>query len=221
MRVQMTMATVAVAMGSATALAGVTITQTAAPAPTYGTTLTFDEPGTPTGSLPTINGYQTDAFQADYGLLIGAGDSNPYVGDFTTAPGYSWLGTGNSFYGNYGVFMTFDTPVSEFSCQFWDPSGPPSFFGGGAVMFLYTPDAVDDNDYIAAFSFEPAWGGIGDEWLNMVTDSGTVIDDIRILGYGFNPTSYMDNASWNTVPAPGAATLLGVAGLVGIRRRRA
>ncbi len=201
---------------AAPALAGVTITQSAAPAPTYATTLNFDEPGGPVGA-----GLPANSWQAGWGVSIGAGDGNQVVADSTGIPGYSWLGTGNSFYGNYGVFMNFDTPVTEFSAQFWDPSGPPSFFGGGAMAFVYAPDAVDDNAYLDFFSFTPAWGGVGDTCLTITTDGGTVIDDIRILGYGNFPTSYMDNASWNSVPAPGAAALLGLAGLAGARRRRA
>lgn len=218
MRVQMTIGALGVAVGTASALGGVTWTQSAAPAPTYATTLNFDEPGTPTGLLPTVDGYSTDAFQAGYGILIGAGDSFPYVDNYSTQPGYSWLGTGNSFFANYGEILTFDNPVTEFSCQFWDPSGPPSFFGGGAVAYAFSPD--DHNNPVAYLSFTPAWGGVGDTWLNMTTDGGTVIDYILVFGRGFTPFGYMDNLSWNATPTPGTAGLLGLAGIAGMRRRR-
>lgn len=183
-------------------------------APTYGTTLTFDEPGGPTGATAT------NAFAGSHGVsYLDAGDGAPYVSDVTGTPGYGWCGTGNSLTAVYGVFMQFDSNITEFSAQFWDPSGPPSFFGGGAVAFLFD-NGVQVGD-LAGYSFTPAWGGVGDEWVHVTTDGGSVFDEIRILGFGFFPESHMDNASWNAVPAPGAAALLCVAGLGGTRRRRA
>ena len=206
----MGMAAAAVISMAGTAFGGYTITQGSS-APTYTTTLNFDEPGGPTGSVAP------NAF-ASYGLAdLQAGDGNEYVDDVSLLPGYSWLGTGNSFQGHYGVFMQFDSDLTEFSTQFWDPSGPPSFFGGGAILFLFN-DGVQLDDYL---SFEPAWGGVGDEWLNVTTDGGSVFDEIRILGYGFFPESHVDNMSWNAVPAPGSAIALGALGLAGLRRRRA
>jgi len=180
-------------------------------APTYSSTLTFDEPGAPTGAVAT------NAFAAWGVPYLEAGDSAQWVGDSSTIPGYGWLGTGNSFTGNYGVFMAFDSDVTEFSTQFWDPSGPPSFFGGGAVLYLFD----DGNQVGDPFVFEPAWGGVGDEWLNVTTSGGSVFDEVRILGYGFFPESHIDNASWNAVPGPGALAILSAWGAGGLRRRRA
>jgi hypothetical protein len=40
------------------------------------------------------------------------------------------------------------------------------------------------------------------------------------LGPGGNREPFFDNFAINTVPAPGALALLGVAGLVGAKRRR-
>ena len=209
----MGMAAAAVISMAGTAFGGYTFTQSAAPAPTYATTLNFDEPGTPTGTVAT------NAF-ASYGIsYLDAGDGNPYVADLTGVPGYGWCGTGNSFQGHYGVFLNWDSDITEFSTQFWDPSGPPSPFGGGAVAFLFN-DGVQVGDAFG-YSFEPAWGGVGDEWLNVTTDGGSVFDEIRILGFGFFPESHVDNLSWNAVPAPGSAIALGALGLAGLRRRRA
>jgi hypothetical protein len=197
-------------MLAAHANAAYTITQSAGAAPTYDITLNFDEPGTPTGIVPDTT------WLAGWDLLLQSGDGQDFVGDATGVPGQSWLGTGNSFTGAYGVFMTFGSEITEFSAQFWDPSGPPTFFGGGMAVILFN-DGVD-----VAFEFyTPAWGGVGDTWYNCVATDGMVFDEIRVLGFGFFPTTYMDNASWNKVPAPGAAALLGVAGLAGLRRRRA
>ncbi len=179
-------------------------------APTYGTTLTFDEPGTPTGIVDPATWVPT------HGVRIDAGDGQSVVDDFSVNPGQGWLGTDNAFYGNFGVFMTFDNDLTEFSTQVWDPSGAPSPFGGGAVVFLF-----DDGVEVAAFPFTPSWGGVGDEWLNITTAGGTVFDDVRILGFGFGPTTYIDNASWNAVPTPASLSLVGLAGLASTRRRRA
>lgn len=207
----MAMAVGAMSALAGTAFGGYNFAQTAAPAPTYATTLTFDEPGAPTGATAT------NAFEAGWGVsYLDAGDGAPYVSDVTGIPGYGWCGTANSLTAVYGVFMQFDSDITEFSTEFWDPSGPPSFFGGGAVVYLMN----DGLDVGTPFSFEPAWGGVGDTWLNVTTDGGSVFDEIRILGYGFFPESHADNMSWNAVPAPSAMIALGALGLGGLRRRR-
>lgn len=209
----MGMAAAAVISMAGTAFGGYTFTQSAAPAPTYASTLNFDEPGAPTGAVAN------NAFAA-WGIPdLQAGDGAPYVSDETGNPGLGWLGTGNSFKGHFGVFLTFGSDVDSFSTQFWDPSGPPSPFGGGAVAYLFNDGAQVGEAF--GYSFEPAWGGVGDEWLNITTDGGSVFDEIRILGNGFFPESHIDNLSWNPVPAPGSAIALGALGLAGLRRRRA
>jgi hypothetical protein len=190
---------------AAPASAAITITQGAS-APTYGTLLTFDEPGTPTGVIPA------DAFLADYGLVIDAGDGVPQVGDFD--PGWG-LGQGNSFFGFFGVFMSWEQDLEALSLQVWDPSGPPSPMGGGLGVFIF-----NDGIEVASGFFEPAWGGLGDAWFDISGADGMLFDEVRILGFGFDPSTYVDTLSWNVVPGPGAVALLGLAGLVGGRRRR-
>jgi hypothetical protein len=96
-------------------------------APTYATTLNFDEPGQATGPVPSTY------WQADYGIVIDSGDGNPVVDAWGGIFG-PWLGDGNSFFGNFGVFITFDNDVTAFSAQVWDPSGPPSPIGGGLIV---------------------------------------------------------------------------------------
>lgn len=189
--------------------AAVTITQTAAPAPTYATLLNFDQPGQATGVLPA------NYWQPGYGITdLNAGDGVPYVDNLNTALGYPWLPSNNSFYGNFGVFMTFDNPVDSLSFQAWDPSGPASPFGGGMVIY-----AMNNGDVVFADAFTPAWAGVGNEWYDIVATGGMEFDEVRVLGNGFNPTTIMDNISWNTVPTPGAVALFGIAGAF-IRRRR-
>ena len=199
---------IALAAGlSTSAMATYTVTQTNAPAPTYSTTLNFDEPGTPTGTVPTNT-------WAGIGLAeMQAGDSNPVVDDFSAFN--PWINDGNAFFGNFGVFMTFSTDLTELSGQFWDPSGPPSPFGGGMGIFIFNDGVEVANAFVT-----PAWGGIGDSWIDITTSGGMVFDEVRVLGFGFSPTTYADNLSWNAIPSPGAAALFGFAGLASIRRRR-
>lgn len=207
MKSMMSIASVVAMIACAPALASITITQGTS-APTYSTTLNFDEVGTPTGII------SPDAFLAGYGVTeLQAGDGVPVVDDFTAT--YPWVGTGNAFYGNFGVFMTFEDDLTEFSADIWDPSGPPGPFGGGLGVFVFN-DGVEIGSYFG----EPAWGGIGDQAFDITTDGGMVFDEIRILGYGFTPTTYADNLSWNTVPEPFTIVFVGLGSLAMLRRRK-
>lgn len=194
---------------SSAAYASITITQSSSPAPTYATTLNFDEPGTPTGVVPS------NTWAASHGVTeLQAGDGVPFVGDFTGS--LPWVGTGNSFFGNFGVFASFAQPLTEMSFQAWDPSGPPSPFGGGLGVFV-----VDANENIlAAISVTPAWGGVGDSWFNITTDGGSTFDDVRVLGFGFSQATYVDDLSWNVVPEPTSIGLLSIGALALMRQRR-
>ena len=193
--------------------AAVTVTATVAPAPTYSNVLNFDQPGEPTGSIPatTWTGLGITSLEAGVG--------GAYVDQLNTAPGYGWLGTGNVFVGVYGAFLNFASPVSSFSCQYWDDSGPGSFFGGGAaVVPLLNGNPIGDG----LFLNNPAYGGIGASWMNIVATGGDSFNGVAFIGYGDpSPTAYLDNLSWNTVPAPGAGAAFGLAGIAMIRRRRA
>ena len=48
-------------------------------------------------------------------------------------------------------------------------------------------------------STTPAWGGIGDTWFDITGTDGDVFDEIRVLGFGFSPTTFMDDITWNPV----------------------
>jgi MYXO-CTERM domain-containing protein len=208
---RITMAAIGLAaLASAPALGGYSVVQ-GPTGPTYaGQQLNFDEPGGPTGLV------SPDAWLATHGITIQAGDGAPQVDDWATITGQPWLGENNSFYGNFGVFITFTSDVTEFAVEIWDPSGPPSPFGGGLAIYLF-----NDGNQVFADAYTPAWGGVGDPSFDITTDGGSVFDEVRILGNGFTPTTYADNLSWNPVPTPGALALLGLAGILGRRRRRA
>lgn len=205
----MLMGALAVSTITTGAMATYTTTQSGAAAPTYATTLTFDEVGGPVGTVPT------DSW-AGIGLasiISGAGDTS--VGDNDTPNGGWGLGTGNSFYGPFGVFMTFGTDLDAMSFQAWDPSGAPGPFGGGAAVVI-----LDDGVEVGSLFFEPAWGGIGDTWINIEATGGMVFDEVRVLGFGFFPTTVVDNLSWNAVPAPSACGVLAIGAMAALRRRR-
>jgi hypothetical protein len=179
-------------------------------APTYSVTLNFDEPGGPTGAVSPA------AWSASHGVTeLQAGDLFPQVDDFATLTGQPWIGDANSFFGSFGVFMTFADDLTEMSFEAWDPSGAPTPFGGGLGVFVF-----DDGVEVANFFTTPAWGGLGDQAFNITTSDGMVFDEVRVLGFGFFPTTYMDNASWNVVPEPGSFALLGLGATAGMLRRR-
>lgn len=202
------------ATAASVASADYTITQQSAAAPTYTNTLNFDGPGAPTGSLPG------DTWSSIGITEITTGTGDPNVGDFSA--GLPWINDGNALAGPFGVFMTFDSPLSEMSLQVWDPSGAPSFFGGGLNIVLFNDGAEVGNLGIQNGTLAtPAWGGLGDSWFNITTTDGMSFDEVRILGFGNFPETIIDNLSWNAVPAPSGAALAGLAGLVGLRRRRA
>lgn len=201
-------AALATLLASSSASAAITITQTADPAPTYATTLTFDEPGTPTGPVAS------NAF-ASYGMSsVIAGDGAAIVDNFTA--NLPWVGSGNAMYGPYGIFANFSSDLTGFSSQVWDTSGPATPFGGGLSIYVF-----HQGELLASGSYTPAWGGVGKSWFNISTTDGSVFDEVRILGNGFFPETFADNMSWSAVPTPGAIAVLGLAFGRGSRRRSA
>jgi len=189
------------------AMAALTITQQAGPAPTYAVTLNFDEPGGPTGANVPNNSWAGAPWQIP---IFQSGEGSNFVGDLSGATGQ---GT-NAYYGPYGVFINFANDLTEMSFQGWDSSGPPSPIGGGAAVI-----ALKNGNEVGSIFVTPAWGGAGDSWFNITTDGGTVFDELRFLGFGFFPESVVDNLSWNPVPEPATLSILAL-GCAAILRRR-
>lgn len=194
--------------------AAITITQNTAASPTYSTQLDFDAPGSPVGV-----GIASNSFAA-WGLAsIGTGD-NPNainVDQVNTNPGFGWLGTGNCAFGAWGLFLSFSNQLTSYSGQYWDDSGPASFSGGGATVVALKGGLEVGSLFITTPAFNP----IGKSWINITTTDGDTFDEVRFVGFGFFPTAYIDNLSWNAVPAPSSLGLLALSGVVAARRRRA
>jgi len=193
---------------STSAMGAITVTQGAAQNAFGDYSITFDEPGVPTGvALPT------NFYQGSHGVTITPGQANTGgVDDWTTINGFP-TGTGLAYLGPNGVSFAFDYSVTGFDFQVLDPSGPGGPFGGGARIDLF-----DNGSNVGSLFFTPAWGGAGDEWFHVIADGGDSFDTVQVQGFGFPPTTYVDNATWT--PAPGSLALLGFAGMA-MRRRRA
>jgi hypothetical protein len=189
------------------ASAAVVSSNTAAPAPTYATTLNFDEVGGPTGSVAP------NAYSA-----IGITSIQGGSADLQVAPGtafFPWAPSSNVGYGNFGIHIQFANDVTSFSAQVWDNGGNVSPFGGLYFNFFNNGVAV------GSAGFNGPFGGIGNTWFNFTTTAGTVFDEVSFGGNAFGfPETMVDNMSWNAVPAPGCLALLGLAGFTGLGRRR-
>lgn len=197
------------ALVAAPALGGYTITVTDTATTYSGYSLNFDEVGGPTGPVTP------DAWLASHGLMLDSGvGGGGNVDDWAAFQGWP-LGDGLSWLGPFGAFMTFDYDLTGFATEHWDPSGPAGGFGGGFGIYIF-----DDGVEVGNGFFDAAWGGIGDTWVNITADGGDVFDEVRILGWGMIPETYLDNMSWDQVPAPSSLALLTVAGAVASRRRR-
>lgn len=183
--------------------ASVTITRGNS-APTYATTLTFDEVGGPVGSNPPNNAWAAQGIS-----FLGSGEGSRFVGNNSAISGTS----DNSFYGPFGVFINFSSDMTAASLQYWDTSGPASPFGGGIAVV-----ALLDGVEVGSFFGNGVAGTQTNSWFNIVATDGMAFDEIRALGFGFFPEAVVDNISF--VPAPGSLALLGLGGAAALRRRR-
>ena len=146
-----------IALAAGSSLGAITVSQGSS-AITYSTTLNFDELGGPTGAV------STDAWAALGVTELQSGDGAPSVGDNSGAG--PWIGTSNSFFGNFGIFMTFDSDLTNFSAQIWDPSGPGSFFGGGMIGVAFN-DGVEVGSFFSDGAGSATSGGTSQQPMEM------------------------------------------------------
>lgn len=180
---------------------------TASSGTTYSTSLNFDEVGGPAGAVAP------NAWQASYGITITPGDGGSSLVQNWGSTFGPWLGQGNSLLGNFGIFMTFDSDLTTFNSQLWDPSGSGPF--GGLIVAVYS-NGIE----VASTVIGPSWGGLGDSWVSITTTNGSSFDEVRYVGLGFDPSTFADNLSWNVIPAPGAVIAFAFVGLTSRRRTR-
>lgn len=154
-----------------------------------------------------------------------------HAGIETTPVTFSISATTDLF-GDFTISADFDATVDTSGASpvvsFMSPSG--SFSSNTPFDFTYTDlSMVLDADFIdGTFSMSAVGGtvaadillsGFGSEWDGMSASGTGIIEITNIGGGGFAPETTDITWSINTVPAPGALGLLGVAGLAGRRRR--
>lgn len=178
-------------------------------APTYEYTLTFDEPGGPVGHFPE------DAFAASHGVtwLSSFGSSDFCLIDDPANCGYPWAGGDNALISGEGVGIWFDADLTAFSAQVWH--GPDDNPVGQMWVFL-----LHNGEDFGYWEFDPAWGGIGDEWLNITTTGGIVFNAVMFYDFNGDPSlpTIVDNLSW--VPEPASLLPLALGSLAVMRKRR-
>lgn len=209
---------------ASTASAQYTWTGSVAPAPTYSNTLNFDEAPLPAGAPGVVasNAYVSRGVSA----MNWIGGGGVLVNSGNTVFGTTFMPTNNQAVSNAYIEFYFAQDVNQFSAQFWDSAPNASPTGsGGARIDLYNNGVMVNNFFIS----NPFWtsnigvAGTLPTWFNVVTAPGVVFDQVVFNGFGLNfgdDNLAVDNLSWNTVPTPGAAALLGMGGLFAGRRRR-
>lgn len=210
MRLNLLVTTLALALATSSAFGAYTITQGTS-APTYGTTITFDEPGVPVGE--NIDPF---TYYADDGITFSSGAGFVMVSDYDATEFIAGgNGDGNQIGTGFSLVMLFEDGATEASWQGWAPGSPNPPFGGINVFLL------NDGEQVGDYSGSSPFGGVGDEWFNVTTSDGDTFDEIRFFNGAFNSfNTYADNVSFNVVPEPSSLVLCGLASLVGLALRR-
>ena len=165
----------------------------------------------PTFSMPTENEWYKAAYYSPT-LNSGSGGFYAYATQSNTAPGNQVGSKANQANYNNGVFsvtqLSYISPSTGYLTDVGDFSGSGSFYG----TFDQSGNVYQWNDLNSA---APSRGLRGGDWYaggvsSSTSDSFYPSDELRLIGFRLA----------SPVPAPGAAALIGLAGLVAGRRRR-
>jgi hypothetical protein len=119
--------------------------------------------------------------------------------------------------GGFGITFHFDNDVQELSWQGWAPgtSSPPL---GGINVLVF-----NDGNLVASYQGISPFGGVGDEWFNVLATQGDSFDEITFFNGAFNSFfAYVDNISYNNtaIPEPTTLGLMAMVGAIAVFRRK-
>ena len=191
-------------------------------------------------SFSSVGSWQTAATAAggytDPGTFSGATGSG---GTWTFGAGWETLSTtmssasGSGSINITGSTMTItasSTAATTVTFTFSSPQLPPYISGGNGVYGVYFSFSSLSNGNVGMEANGVSVNGVGPytNFIGMVintTDSptGTALAPFQSVALTFaaGSTATVDGMAFQVVPAPGALALVGAAGLVGARRRRA
>jgi uncharacterized protein (TIGR03382 family) len=203
---------------STPAFAGYVVTQTLA-APTQYTekTANFDEAFAFVGAQNPYTSYSSINGLTVEGLNGGCATGN-WNALHNMNGGFGSLG--NSIYGGLGISLKFNKDIDALSFQGWADGS--SGFQAGMSVFIKNDGVQVGNAFFASSVAFGSNANLEKSWYNVTGTDGAYFDEIVFYNAAFNSfTTYADNLSWENIPAPGAMALLGLAGAVARRRRRA
>jgi hypothetical protein len=214
----------AAALTAATAQAGFVNTGDLTSWTNQGSNVATDFPAGPGYSVQSV--YTDTLHNATYsaGQVSGGHGLGVYTlaGSATT----NVFATGSLDNTNIGGSNTTGTPFSMTFTFSGSGSAPANFMGGVAFDFTVTPGQLISvtATYTGGNATTGTYNAAGAPtalFVGFWSSGGQGIDSVTFTAGGANTTFEITNIYYGLVPAPGAIALVGVAGLVGSRRRRA